>query len=145
MGEHSFEDLKNPFMFAAMATLGCFVGHIFMYPLGLYEISGQAGAWLTNLFNPASTGAFMDPTMFSDMATPVATDATPFIDQGVAPDASHIDHAIPEGAEHAAHNGFDPGDDGVFSKGEAGFEECVASGGATHFHGPDLVCHPTVD
>ncbi|MGN7437697.1 MAG: hypothetical protein ACTHOO_03560 [Alcanivorax sp.] len=143
MGEHSFSDLKNPFMFAAMATLGCFVGHIFMYPLGLYEISGQAGAWLTNLFNPASTGAFMDPTLFSDMATPVATDATPFIDQSVTAAPSEIEHAIP--TEHAAQTAFDPGPDGVFSANEAGFEECVASGGATHFHGPELVCHPTVD
>lgn len=130
MGEHSFDDLKNPFMFAAMATLGCTVGHVFMAPLGLFELSGQLGAALTNLFNPASAAAFMDPTAFADLAAPVATDATPFIDQTVA------------AADPVVH---DPGPDGVFSRGEEGFEECVASGGGTHFHGSDLVCHPTHD
>ena len=129
MGSHIWEDLKNPFMFAAMATLGCTIGHIFMYPLGLFELSGQAGAALTNLFNPSAAASFMDPSAFTELATPVATDATPFIDQSVA------------------HNtiAHDPGADGVFSRGEPGFEECVASGGGTHFHGTDLVCHPTHD
>lgn len=131
MGAHSWEDLKNPFMFAAMATVGCFVGHIFMYPLGLFELSGQAGAALSNLFNPSAAASFMDPATFTEMATPVATDATPFIDQTASAEI--------------AHSGYDPGPDGVFSKGEAGFEDCVSSGGGTHFHGTDLVCHPTHD
>lgn len=121
MGDPAFEDLKNPFMFAAMATLGCFVGHIFMYPLGLFELSGQAGAALSNLFNPSAAASFMDPTTFTEMASPVATDATPFVD-------AHI---------------HDPGPDGVFSRGEPGFEACVTEGGSTHFHGTDLVCHPS--
>ncbi len=136
MGEHSFDDLKNPFMFAVMATLGCTVGHVFMAPLGLFELSGQMGAALTNLFNPASAAAFMDPTAFADLAAPVATDATPFIDQTVT-GAETIATADPVA--------YDPGPDGVFSRGEPGFEECVASGGGTHFHGSDLVCHPTHD
>lgn len=124
MGEHSFDDLKNPFKFAAMATLGCFVGHIFMYPLGLFELSGQAGAALSNFFNPVASAAFMDPSSFAAAAAPVATNAAPFIDP-------HIE--------------FDPGADGVFSQGEAGFGDCVAHGGATHFHGDEIVCHPAHD
>lgn len=74
-GEHSFLSLTKPFEFAAMALVGCTVGHILMYPLGLYEMTAHAGTWITGLFNPAAEGAAhaageilssVDPTAFAD-------------------------------------------------------------------------------
>lgn len=52
--DHNFDALKNPFMFAVMAVVGCSVGHTLMAPLGLFELSGQAGAALTELFHGAA-------------------------------------------------------------------------------------------
>ncbi len=135
--DHSLDGLKNPFQFAVMATLGCFVGHIFMYPLGLFELSGQLGAGLSSLFNGVAGVSPFDPVPFTELGTSAVDVAS----TGVPLDApldTHFDGAVHD----AAGAEYDPGPDGVFTKGEAGFEDCVTGGGATHFHGTEMVCHP---
>ncbi len=122
MSEHSFEGLAKPFEFALMATLGCFVGHIFMYPFGLFELSGQLGAGLSNLFNGA---AAVDPLGSFDA---LGSDLTSGISADPVTSAGGFEHAAVEQTH-------------TFTKGDPGFEDCVASGGATHFHGAELVCH----
>lgn len=117
MGAHSWDELLNPVQFMVMATAGCFVGHIFMYPLGLYELSGSIGGALSEVFNVAADPSVMDADALINSFSASEPTTHSF--------APHLE---------SAHNG-------TIQMGEAGFEECVAEGGATHHHGPDVVCH----
>jgi hypothetical protein len=63
-GDHSFASLSNPFTFAAMAVIGCTVGHALMVPLGGFELSSNVGTWLADnvfslpdMFGVAAEGA----------------------------------------------------------------------------------------
>lgn len=133
MGAHALEELAKPFEFVAMATMGCFVGHIFMYPLGLFELSGQAGAAVSEIFNFAADPAALDASALSTGAE--------FTESGYALDAASGAESFEVAeADSLVH---EAGDDGVFTRGESGFEDCVTGGGSTHFHGTDMVCHPS--
>ncbi|MGH1404027.1 MAG: hypothetical protein ACRBDL_07265 [Alphaproteobacteria bacterium] len=124
MGAHSLEHLRdNPFEFLVMGTIGCMVGHAFMYPIGGFELSGSIGEALKDTFNfivPGSTDALKEAfsfSVFDGAEAELASSATGFETTGIE-------------------------DKPFYTFGEPGFEECVTNGGTTHPHGADLVCHP---